>query len=343
MSDDSGIKLGVRTLIFPVLVFISIIVGLELGIDFRSYGTIIGYYGIPIGLFFMIYPPMTKIKIEDLARDLKDIKTVSLMLFLNFVIDPFLVAGIGYFYIFYIFYPSGFLSYTVAKEVFVGIVLLGVAPCIAMVIVWIALSKGNVAMGVSFVAWTSILQIITMPIFVYVLARTSVVISPLLIAESVILYLALPLLAGVLTRKFFHRKRYFSKLVNKLNDIQIISLLFTIVVMFWTEGYGIVSYPDLILIVGLIMLTFYFLLFHIGYYVSRKLKYSYENSTAIGYTVAARNFELSIAVAISAFSMYQFIPIVTAIGPLLEIPLMILLIYVQLHRRKKIKINQKNK
>ncbi len=210
-----------------------------------------------------------------------------------------------------------------------------------MVMVWTDLSKGNLALGVSFVAWNSIIQIISTPFLVYLLARTTVIIEPSLILESVLLYLALPLVAGVLTRQLMHKKAYFSKVLNVLGNVQTIALMFTIIVMFWSEGYGIVEYPSLIWMMAIIMLSFYFILFHIGYFTAKKLKYSYQDSTAIGYTVSARDFEVAIAIAVVAFSRYPFVPIVTAIGPLLEIPLMLLLVWIQLGRFEKLQRNEK--
>ncbi|MEM2489396.1 MAG: bile acid:sodium symporter [Thermoplasmata archaeon] len=324
-------KLSLKTLLFPIFVVIAMIFGLFLGFKFKAESVYAATYGIPIGLFFMIYPAMSKVILKDFFKSLKDLKSISLMLFLNYLIDPFLVAGLGYFFFYFIFYQLGLISFEVAKQAVVGVILLGVAPCIAMVIVWNDLSKGNVAMAVSFVAWNSIIQIITTPLLVFVLARTTVIIDPFLILESVLLYLALPLISGIITRKMLSGKTYFSKILNLLSNVQILALLFTILVMFWSEGYGILEYPSLIWMMAIVMLTFYFLLFHIGYYLSRKLGYNYSDSTAIGYTVAARDFEISIAIAIVAFVNYAFVPIITAIGPLLEIPLMLLLVLIQVN------------
>ncbi|MEM3327760.1 MAG: arsenical-resistance protein, partial [Thermoplasmata archaeon] len=201
--------------------------GLFLGFKFKAESVYAATYGIPIGLFFMIYPAMSKVILKDFFKSLKDLKSISLMLFLNYLIDPFLVAGLGYFFFYFIFYQLGLISFEVAKQAVVGVILLGVAPCIAMVIVWNDLSKGNVAMAVSFVAWNSIIQIITTPLLVFVLARTTVIIDPFLILESVLLYLALPLISGIITRKMLSGKTYFSKILNLLSNVQILALLFT--------------------------------------------------------------------------------------------------------------------
>ncbi|MEM3675475.1 MAG: bile acid:sodium symporter [Thermoplasmataceae archaeon] len=316
---------------------VAIFVGLALGYVERGYSVYASTYGLPIGLFLMIYPSMTKVRVDQLSKSIKNVKNISLMLILNYAIDPFLVAGLAYLMFGYVFLRTGLISSAVANQAIIGIILLGVAPCIAMVMVWTDLSKGNLPMAVSFVAWNSGIQIITTPLLVLLLARSKVAVSPYLIFESIILYLAIPLAPGLLTRRFLAKRSGFSTFLNAIGNVQIIALLFTITVMFWSEGYGIVRYPNLIWMVGVVMLIFYFLLFNIGYFTSRKLRMNYEDSTAVGYSVAARDFEVSIAIAIIAFSAFPFVPIVTAIGPLLEIPLMLLLVSVQLKRRNAIK------
>jgi len=327
--------LGLKAILFPIFVAIAIVLGLELGVHLTSFSGLVSTYGIPVGLFFMIYPAMVKIRVNELAKSLTDAKKVGLMVALNYAIDPFLVGGLGYFFFVIIFRALGLVNSTVASQAFVGVVLLGAAPCIAMVIVWTDLSRGNLPLGVSFVAWNSIIQILTTPVYVYLLTRATVFVNPMLILESVLEYLAIPLAAGVVTRYLLQGKAYFSRVLKVLDNVQTIALLFTIVVIFWGEGYGIVEYPSLIWMMAIVMLTFYFVLFHIGYYTSRKLRYNYADSTAIGYSVAARDFEVSIAIAVTAFAKYTFVPIITAIGPLLEIPLMLILVWVQLTRYRK--------
>ncbi|PLC65882.1 hypothetical protein B7L70_09905 [Vulcanisaeta sp. EB80] len=327
--------LGLKAILFPIFVAIAIVLGLELGVHLTSFSGLVSTYGIPVGLFFMIYPAMVKIRVNELAKSLTDAKKVGLMVALNYAIDPFLVGGLGYFFFVIIFRALGLVNSTVASQAFVGVVLLGAAPCIAMVIVWTDLSRGNLPLGVSFVAWNSIIQIFTTPVYVWLLTRTTVFVNPILILESVLEYLAIPLAAGVVTRYLLQGKAYFSRVLKVLDNVQTIALLFTIVVIFWGEGYGIMEYPNLIWMMAIVMLTFYFVLFHIGYYTSRKLGYNYADSTAIGYSVAARDFEVAIAIAVTAFAKYAFVPIITAIGPLLEIPLMLLLVWVQLTRYRK--------
>lgn len=334
MTDPKGKSLSLKTLLFPVFVVVSIITGIELGIQLDWLRSYVSEFGIPLGLFFMIYPAMTRIHISELGKSLKNVRTVGMMVFLNYAVAPFLVASIAYIFFTLVYNNYGLLTPAISSQVLVGIILLGVAPCIAMVMVWTDLAKGNVSLGVSFVAWNAIIQVITTPFLVYLLAGTSLFISPLLILESVLLYLATPLIAGITTRRLLKKKRYFSRVLNGLGNAQTIALLFTIVVMFWSEGYGIVDHISLIWMVGAIMLTFYFVLFHIGYFAARRTGHNYGDSTAMGFTVSARDFEVSIAIAVAVFSADPYVGITTAIGPLLEIPLMLLLVWIQLRRMR---------
>jgi len=330
----SGIS--IQTMLFPLFVVIAIVLGLFLGVIVPSVTGSIATYGVPIGIFFMIYPAMAKIRLKEIGNSLKDVKSIGLMVFLNYAIAPLLVAGLAYLFFFIIFSHFSLLSPAVTTQVFVGIVLLGVAPCIAMVMVWTDLAHGNMSKAVSFVAWNSIIQVLTTPVLIYLLTRTSVLISPYLILESVLLYLGLPLVAGLATRRLLQRKTYFSKILNALSPIQTLALLFTILVIFWSQGKGILTYPSLVWMVGAVMLTFYFVLFHLGYFSARKANYDYEDSTAIGFTVSARDFEVSIAIAVAAFSAYPYVAVTTAIGPLLEIPLMLFVVWIQTKRQARI-------
>jgi ACR3 family arsenite transporter len=327
-------KLSLRTIIFPIFVAVSISLGLLLGLKVRVYSSSVATYGIPVGLFFMIYPAMTKVRLEELGKSIRDFKTLGLVVLLNYVVDPFLVAGLAYLFFYEIYDRLGLLTPSITSQALVGVILLGVAPCIAMVMVWTDLAGGNLALGVSFVAWNSVIQIITTPILVYILARTSVIINPLLILESVLLYLLIPLIAGIITRRTLQRKNIFSKILKALDNVQTAALLFTIVMIFWGEGYGVISYPFLIWMIGAVMLVFYFMLFHMGYFAARFIGYNYADSTAIGFTVSARDFEVSIAIAVTAFSAYPYVAVTTTIGPLLEIPFMLLLVWIQLLRKK---------
>ena len=330
-----SVKIGLRTILFPVFVVVVIFLGLWLGTQVQTMTGTVTTYGIPFGLFFMIYPAMTKVRLNELGNSVRDPKSVGTMVLLNYAVAPFLVAGLGYFFFYLVYRDLGLLGSAVTSQVVVGIILLGVAPCIAMVMVWTNLANGNMSKGVSFVTWNSIIQVVTTPFLVFILARTSVIIDPFLILKSVLLYLAIPLLAGIITRTALQRKTYFSSVLNSLGTLQTLALLFTILVIFWGEGSGILAYPSLVWMVGIVMVTFYFVLFNLGYFVAKLTGQDYRDSTATGFTVSARDFEVSIAIAVAAFSAYPYVAVTTAIGPLLEIPLMLILVWIQLGREKR--------
>ncbi|MEM4090397.1 MAG: bile acid:sodium symporter, partial [Thermoplasmatales archaeon] len=205
-SDKILKKLSVKDLLFPFFVTISIALGLVLGSSFRSGSSVVATYGIPIGLFFMIYPAMAKVRLDEMGKSIKNVRTVGLTALLNYAITPFIVAGIAYFFIYMVYLHFSIITSGVASQLLVGIILLGIAPCIGMVMVWTDMSHGNLPLGVSLVAWNSIIQIITTPFLIYLLTRTSVTVSPYLIIESVLLYLGLPMLAGIIPGGF-SRKR----------------------------------------------------------------------------------------------------------------------------------------
>ncbi|MEM0160054.1 MAG: bile acid:sodium symporter, partial [Candidatus Micrarchaeaceae archaeon] len=288
----------------------------------------------------MIYPAMAKVRLDEMGKSIKNVRTVGFTALLNYAITPFLVAGIAYFFIYVVYLHFSIITLSVASQMLVGIILLGIAPCIGMVMVWTDMARGNLPLGVSLVAWNSIIQIITTPFLIYILTRTSVTVSPYLIIESVLLYLGLPMLAGIITRWVFQKRKYYNRLLKSLGSVQTIALLLTIVVIFWGEGFGIIGTPSLVWMVGIVMLIFYFVLFHLGYLTSRKMGYNYSDSTAIGFSVSARNFEVSIAIALAAFTVYPYVAITTAVGPLLEIPLMLLLVWAQLRRDQRKNISK---
>ena len=174
---------------------IAIVIGLAVGKYFPGFSSTLAV-GIPIGLFFMIYPAMTKIEINELKQAVKSPKQTSIIVFFNYAINPFLLFGLGYVF-FEVLFPSlGLINLETARYLWTGLILLGVAPCIAMVLVWTDLCKGNGPLGIVLMAWNSIIQIITTPLFIALLVGTYVSIDIVSIGESILLYLGLPLLLG---------------------------------------------------------------------------------------------------------------------------------------------------
>ncbi len=335
----STCKVGGLSIIDRLLslwIAVGIIIGLVLG-KTAPWLNIYLQYGIPIGLFFMIYPAMVKIDLNDLKKALKSRREVGLVAFLNYAVNPFLVYFIGFIFFNLIFPGLGLLNTVTANALWTGLILLGVAPCIAMVLVWTDLAQGNGPLGIVLMAWNSIIQIITTPLYIALLVGTYVSVNILSLGESILLYLGLPLLAGALTRKIVLKRKgavwFTNKLIPQFGSLQLLSLLFTLVVMFSLQGYVILDNPQLILFMVPPLILFIFLLYNSAYYLAKRIGYNYCDSTTIGFHCTGRNFELAIAIAITAFASTPLVAVSTVIGPLIEIPVMLALVKISLRRR----------
>lgn len=322
--------------LLPVWIGLCILIGLTLG---KYSPTLSGslQIGIPIGLFLMIYPAMTKIEIGELKKALKSPKQVSIIVFFNYAVNPFLLYFIGYIFFENLLPSLGLITLETAKYLWIGLILLGVAPCIAMVLVWTDLAKGNGPLGIVLMAWNSIIQIITTPFYIALLIGTYVAIDIALIGESVLLYLGLPLLFGVITRREIIKRKSEEWLNNRVipyyNTIQLLALLFTMVVMFALRGGVIVDHPEVIWQMAIPVVLFLFLLFNLVYFATRHFGYSYEDSSTMGFHCTGRNFELAIAIALTAFASMPMVAVSTVVGPLTEIPVMLTLVWMVLRRR----------
>ncbi|MBZ5513399.1 MAG: bile acid:sodium symporter [Acidobacteriia bacterium] len=270
--------------------------------------------GVVAGLFLMIYPAMANIRFGDFGKAVKSPKQLLVVLFLNFAVAPFwmyLLANI--------FFPKG-------SDFHTALVLYGLAPCIAMVIVFTFLSLGNNALAVVLVAMNSILQMILIPVYAKWLLG-EVKFSVEVVAESVVLYLGVPLVAGFLTRRWGVR-RYgeagFGKVKTILDTLSILGLLFTLVVMFALKGDLILGRPQIILHLAAPMVIFFWTMFPLAYLAGWKLRFSYEDSVAVGFNSTGRDFEIAIAIAITAFN--PTVALATVVGPLIEVPVMLVLV-----------------
>ena len=337
MSSCRSVGISIIDRLLSLWITIGIIIGLALG---RIAPWLNSYlqYGIPVGLFLMIYPAMVKIDLNDLKQSLKSKREVGLVALFNYAVNPFLVYFIGFIFFNLIFPTLGLLESNTASALWTGLILLGIAPCIAMVLVWTDLAEGNGPLGIVLMAWNSIIQIITTPLYITLLVGTYIPINILSIGESVLLYLGLPLLAGALTRKYVLKRKgavwFTQKLIQPLGNLQLLSLLFTMVVMFSLQGYVIIDNPQLILFMVPPLVIFIFLLYNSAYFLSRRVGYDYCDSTTIGFHCTGRNFELAIAIAITAFASTPLVAVSTVIGPLIEIPVMIALVKISLRRKK---------
>lgn len=344
MTCEEPKRLGWISKLLALWIAIAIVIGLALGKYLPAFsGTL--QVGIPIGLFFMIYPAMTKIEIGELKKAVKSPKQTAIIVFFNYAINPFLLFGLGYIFFEVIFPSLGLIDFVTARYLWTGLILLGVAPCIAMVLVWTDLCKGNGPLGIVLMAWNSIIQIITTPLFIALLIGAYVKIDITIIGESILLYLGLPLLLGAITRREIIKRKsqhWFSqKLIPYFDSLQLVALLFTMVVMFALRGGVILENPSLVWQMAIPVVLFFFLLFNLVYFTTRRLGYNYEDSSTMAFHCTGRNFELAIAIALTAFASMPMVAVSTVVGPLIEIPVMLSLVSLVLRRRNKVKNNPK--
>ncbi len=271
--------------------------------------------GVVIGLFLMIYPAMTNVKIEDLGKAATSPKQLIIVLVFNYLVAPFFMLLLAK--IFLSAYP----------DLYVGLVLYGLAPCIAMVIVFTFLSLGNNALAIVLVAINSICQMLLIPVYAKLLLG-DVSFDVLVVGESVLLYLGIPLVAGFLTRRIAVGKlgeEGFKHFKTYLDSLSIIGLLFTLIVMFALKGDLILENPMLIVHMAVPMTLFFWVMFAVVYLTSWKLGLNYKDSVAVAFNSTGRDFEIAIAIAITAFN--PAVALATVIGPLIEVPVMLVLVW----------------
>ncbi len=271
--------------------------------------------GVVIGLFMMIYPAMANIKFEDLGKAARSPKQLLIVLFFNYAIAPFFMLLLAR-----IFLGS-------EPDLYTGLVLYGLAPCIAMVIVFTYLAQGNAPLAIILVAVNSIIQMLLIPVYAKLLLG-NVHFDVWVVGESVLLYLGVPLVAGMLTRVLGVKRfgeAWFNKLKFYLDTLSIVGLLFTLIVMFALKGDLILKKPFFIVQMAVPMVLFFWTMFVVVYLVSWRLKLNYEDSVAVAFNSTGRDFEIAIAIAITAFN--PTVALATVIGPLIEVPVMLVLVW----------------